>query len=52
MALCDSNYCFVWVDIGGYSKDSDSGLYNKLTKKKLDIIDPKPLIIDNENMQL
>jgi len=52
MALCDSNYCFVWVDIGGYGKDSDYGLYNKLTEKKLDIPDPKPLIIDNEDTKV
>jgi len=58
MALCDSNYCFVWVDIEGYGKDSDSGLYkestlyNKLTEKKLDIPDPKPLIIDNEDTKV
>ncbi|XP_029345677.1 protein ALP1-like [Acyrthosiphon pisum] len=58
MALCDSNYCFVWVDIGGYGKDSDSGLYKestlykKLTEKKLDIPDPKPLIIDNEDTKV
>lgn len=46
MALCDSNYCFVWVDIGGYGIYSGlykkSTLYNKLTEKKLDIPDPKP----------
>lgn len=53
MVLCDSNYCFVWVDIRGYGKDSYSGLfkeptlYKKLTEKKLVIPDPKPLT-DNE----
>lgn len=50
MALCDSDYCFVWIDIRGYGKDSGSGLYkestlyNKLTEKKLDIPDPKLLM--------
>lgn len=49
MSLCDSNYCFVWVDIGGFGKDSDSGifkqsyLYKKLTEKKLDMPDPRPI---------
>ncbi|KAL4103913.1 hypothetical protein QTP88_019230 [Uroleucon formosanum] len=49
MALCDSNYCFVWIDIGGFGKDSDSGiykessLYKKLTEKKLDLPDPRPI---------
>lgn len=57
MALCDSNYCFIWVDIGGYGKDSDSGLYKestlykKLTEKKLDIPDPKSLT-DNDGIKV
>ncbi|KAE9541734.1 hypothetical protein AGLY_003725 [Aphis glycines] len=43
---------FSLFDIGGYGKDSDSGLYkestlyNKLTEKQLDIPDPK-LLTDN-----
>jgi hypothetical protein len=41
MAMCDANYCFVWVDIGAYGKNSDSGifhqstLYKKLTQQTL-----------------
>lgn len=49
LALCDSDYRFIWVDIGAYGKDSDSGifresvLYKKLTEKSLDIPKPCPL---------
>lgn len=57
MALCDSNYCFIWIDIGGFGKDSDSGiykestLYKKLTEKKLNIPDPGP-ITDNGDIRV
>lgn len=49
MALCDANYCFTWIDIGAYGKNSDSGifkestLYTKLTEKTLNIPDPRPI---------
>lgn len=54
MALCDANYCFIWVDIGAYGKCSDSGifkestLYIKLTENTLNIPDPKPITVNNE----
>lgn len=54
MALCDSNYCFIWVDIGAYGKDSDSGVfketsfYKKLSENLLNIPEPRS-ITDNEN---
>lgn len=57
MALCDANYCFIWVDIGAYGKDSDSGvfkestLYKKLTERSLDIPEPK-LITNNDDDKL
>lgn len=54
MALCDANYCFIWIDVGAYGKDSDSGvfketsLFKKLTENSLDI--PEPIsITNNEN---
>lgn len=55
MALCDANYCFIWVDIGAFGKDSDSGifkestLYKKLTEKTLDIPKPTSLTETEEN---
>ncbi|CAH2003552.1 unnamed protein product [Acanthoscelides obtectus] len=58
MALCDSNYCFIWVDIGAYGKDSDSGvfkestLYKKLTERSLDIPDATPIITENKEGKL
>jgi hypothetical protein len=27
MAVCDTNYCFSYVDIGSYGKCSDSGIF-------------------------
>lgn len=53
LALADANYCFVWVDIGAYGKNSDSGifknssLYKKLTERSLDLPEPKALLIQN-----
>ncbi|XP_072388169.1 uncharacterized protein rasp isoform X5 [Diabrotica undecimpunctata] len=46
LALCDANYCFTWVDIGAYGKNSDSGvfqestLYRMLMEKTLNIPEP------------
>ena len=57
MAMCDANYCFVWVDIGAYGKNSDSGifkestLYKKLTENTLNIPDARP-ISDSDTMAL
>lgn len=52
LALCDSDYNFIWVDIGAYGKNSDSGifknsiLYKKLMEKSLDIPNPTLLVQD------
>lgn len=49
LALCDANYCFIFVDIGSYGKSNDSTIfknstiYKKLVDKTLNIPDPKPL---------
>lgn len=57
MALCDSNYYFIWVDIGAYGKNSDCGifkessLYTKLIKKTFNISEPRP-ITDNDKIKL
>ncbi|XP_012546308.1 uncharacterized protein LOC105841711 [Bombyx mori] len=54
MALCDANYCFIWVDVGAYGKDSDSGvfketsLFKKLLDNLLSIPEPRS-ITNNEN---
>lgn len=46
LAICDSNYCFTFVDVGDYGKNSDSSIfkntdfYKKLVNNELDIPDP------------
>jgi hypothetical protein len=46
LAMCDSNYCFTFVDVGDYGKNSDSSIfkhsefYKKLINKSLDIPEP------------
>lgn len=46
LAMCDSNYCFTFVDIGDYGKNSDASifkntdLYKKLSTRKLNLPDP------------
>lgn len=54
MALCDANYCFIWIDVGAYGKDSDSGvfketsLFKKLSENSLNIPEPRS-ITNNES---
>jgi hypothetical protein len=49
LAVCDANYYFIFVDIGGYGKSCDSTafqeslLYKKLMERSLHIPKPKPL---------
>jgi hypothetical protein len=49
LAVCDANYCFIFVDIGGYEKSCDSTafqeslLYKKLIESSLRIPNPNPL---------
>ncbi|KAK5650153.1 hypothetical protein RI129_001182 [Pyrocoelia pectoralis] len=58
LAVADADYCFVWVDIGAFGKNSDSGifknssLYKRLTEGSLDIPEPKPLVIKNKSVEL
>ena len=43
LSIVDANYCFMWVDAGGYSSGSDSGIYKntgmykKIAEDKLNI---------------
>lgn len=49
LAVCDSNYCFTFVDVGGYGKTSDGGtfrnttFYNNMIENKLNILEDKAL---------
>lgn len=55
LAVCDSNYRFLYVDIGAYGKSSDSTvfktsiLYKKLTENKLNI--PGSRQLENSNIR-
>lgn len=46
LAMCDSNYCFTYVDVRDYGKNSDSSIfknsmfYKKLSNNELDISNP------------
>ena len=47
MAICDSRYCFSFVDIGGYGWDNDAsifsqtGVYKAFTNNKMGIPEPE-----------
>lgn len=49
LALCDANYCFIFIDIGSYGKSSDfaifknSVFYKRLIQKSLQIPNPTPI---------
>ena len=53
LAVCDSNYCFSYIDIGSYGKDCDSTIfkrssfYKSLQSGNLNI--PKPKFLPNES---
>lgn len=57
LAVCDANYCFVYVDIGSYGKSSDSAIfqnsdfYKKMIDNELNIPNPKP-ILNTDNTPL
>nr|CAH7735761.1 unnamed protein product [Callosobruchus chinensis] len=52
MAMCYSNYCFTFVDIGDYGKNSDSSIFKNshfcknLTSNKLDVPNPDVIVGD------
>ncbi|XP_049886387.1 uncharacterized protein LOC126380839, partial [Pectinophora gossypiella] len=52
LAICDSNYCFTYIDVGSYGKASDSQIfknsnfYKRLHEQDLNI--PNPLPITND----
>lgn len=49
LAVCDANYCFLYVDVGAYGKSSDSTIfqeslfYKNVTEGKFNIPEPKPI---------
>ena len=49
MAICDSKYCFTYVDIGGYGSDYDArifrktDLYSDFEQNRLELANPKRL---------
>ncbi|CAK1604057.1 unnamed protein product [Parnassius mnemosyne] len=49
LAVCDANYCFVYVDVGSYGKTSDSAIFKnseffkRIVNNRLNIPNPKPI---------
>lgn len=47
LAVCDANYCFIYIDVGAYGKSNDSTIFKnstffkKLMKRSLNIPGPK-----------
>lgn len=57
LAVCDANYCFLYVDVGAYGKSNDSTIfkeslfYKHITEETFNIPAPKP-ISDLDNTSL
>lgn len=56
LAVCDSNYCFTFVDVGAYGKSSDSGTFRNTTFHQ-DLLDnklniPGEKVLPNSNTEL
>ncbi|CAK1592280.1 unnamed protein product [Parnassius mnemosyne] len=53
LAICDSDYKFIYIDVGSYGKDCDSTIftnstfYQKLMNNDLQIPEPKPISSTN-----
>lgn len=53
MAICDSDYKFVLIDVGAYGRFGDSAIfknsnfYKKIQEKRLNIPDPSPILPDS-----
>lgn len=53
LAICDSNYKYIFVDVGSYGKSSDSTIFDRshlrsdIEENRLNIPQPKQ-IINNE----
>lgn len=49
LAMCDANYCFTYINVGSYGKNSDSSifrdstLFRNLENNDLNVPEPKPL---------
>lgn len=56
LAICDSNYKFIFVDIGAYGRNSDSTifedteLYRRLQSNTLNIPNPSPITTNGETV--
>lgn len=57
LAVCDADYCFTYVNVGAYGKNSDasifrdSEIYRRLENGTLNIPGPKPLPGTNNPVQ-
>lgn len=56
LAVCDANYCFLYIDVGAYGKSNDSSVfkdslfYKHMTEGTLNIPPPKPITVDNTSL--
>uniref|UniRef100_A0A6P7GPA1 Protein ALP1-like n=1 Tax=Diabrotica virgifera virgifera TaxID=50390 RepID=A0A6P7GPA1_DIAVI len=56
LAVCDANYCFLYVDVGAYGKSNDSSIfkeslfYKRVSEGTFNIPAPKPINLDNTSL--
>ena len=53
MAVCDANYCFTMIDVGGFGRDNDASILNEsefgqaFEKYQSELNIPSPELVEN-----
>ena len=53
MAVCNANYCFTMIDVGGFGKDNDTSILNEsefgqaFEKYQSELNIPSPELVEN-----